>query len=260
MGAVTAKFKREVEKLRTAEAVASVASLVAPGFMDGRDVARDRAFLATGLFYEHNWTADGPISKAARAQFERDMLADLAAYVDPLQSDALAAVAARVARTGADERHLVFNPLSWTRTDVADLSTAVTPPLRVIDVATGVEVPSQVMPGSPVKVRILAADVPSVGYRVYAVRPGAGASFPPSATIASPSFDNGIYAVRLGARGNIVSLIDHKDGNRELVDATAGGSIHDLGSGNGAVTVESSGPVSTTLLVVAGGSPRTRRG
>jgi alpha-mannosidase len=255
MGAVTAKFKREVEKLRTAEAVASVASLVAPGFMDGRDVARDRAFLATGLFYEHNWTADGPISKAARAQFERDMLADLAAYVDPLQSDALAAVAARVARTGADERHLVFNPLSWTRTDVADLSTAVTPPLRVIDVATGVEVPSQVMPGSPVKVRILAADVPSVGYRVYAVRPGAGASFPPSATIASPSFDNGIYAVRLGARGNIVSLIDHKDGNRELVDATAGGSIHDLGSGNGAVTVESSGPVSTTLLVVAGGSP-----
>src|SRR5262249_43405208 len=107
--------------------------------------------------------------------------------------------------------------------------------------------------GPAARLRILASSVPSVGYRVYEVRAGAGQAFPPSATVSSGTVDNGVYGVTLGARGQITSLIDHKDGARQLV--AAGGALHDAGSGNGAVQTENSGPVSTTLRVVAGGSP-----
>ncbi len=254
MGEVTADFKRHVEKLRTAEALATVASLQDPGFMSGREAARDRAFVACGLYYEHDWTGDGVVARSRRAQFQRATLRDLAAYVDSLHDQALAAVASRVSQPGGTERHLVFNPLSWARTDFADLPLAQAPPVHVVDVATGAEVPSQLVGSGPgARLRILASNVPSVGYKVYEVRPGAGQSFPPSATVAGAAMDNGLYAVTLGGRGQIASLVDHKDAGRQLV--APGGALHDAGSGAGSVAVESAGPVSTTLRVVAGGSP-----
>ncbi|HUK62244.1 MAG TPA: hypothetical protein VLV15_02885, partial [Dongiaceae bacterium] len=255
MGEVTASFKREIEKLRTAEALATVASLTDTSFMTPRIAARDSAFMAAGLYYEHDWTADGPVARSARAQWQRDILRRLSSYVDALHADALAAVASRVRQGGATERHMVFNPLSWSRADAVDLTSSVAAPLHVVDVATGQQVPSQVISaaGGVTRVRILASDVPSVGYRVYEVQPGAGTVFPASATVTLPTMDNGLYAVTLGAHGSITSLVDHRHADRQLVQS--GGSLFELWSGNGAVTVESSGPVSTTLRVVAGGSP-----
>ncbi len=54
-----------------------------------REAPRDSAFMACGLYYEHDWTADGAISRSRRAQFERDELASLNRYVDKLQADGL---------------------------------------------------------------------------------------------------------------------------------------------------------------------------
>lgn len=256
MGEVTADFKRHVEKLRTAEALATVASLQDPSFMNGREAWRDSAFLACGLYYEHDWTADGHVSKASRATWERRMRDTFVRYVDRLYGDGLSALASRVAAPGGVERHVVFNPLSWTRDDFADLVTSVASPRHVVDVITGADVPSQTVTVNGVTyLRIRASDVPSVGYRVYEVRSGAGTSFPSASTVTLPAMDNGRYRVQLASDGSIVSLIDHADGNRELVDVANGGSIHDLGTGSGSVTLESNGPVSTTLKVVASGSP-----
>jgi alpha-mannosidase len=254
MGEVTADFKRHVEKLRTAEALATVASLLDPAFMNGRTTARDQAFQAAGLFYEHDWTADGAVARSRRAQFERDMLTQLSTYVDALHTDALAALAGKVSQPGGAERHVVFNPLSWARTDVADLPTVLAAPLHVVDVTTGQEVPSQMVTVSgQTRVRILASNLPSVGYRVYEVRSGAGASFPAAATVNGATADNGVYAVTVGPHGQITSLKDHRDADREYVQS--GASLNDQGSGNGTATVESTGPVSVTLRVVAGGAP-----
>jgi alpha-mannosidase len=254
MAEVTAGFRRQVERLRTAEALATVASLHDASFMAGREIARDRAFVACGLFYEHDWTGDGPVARSARAQFQRDQLDSLSAYVNPLYADALTAVASRVSQPGGSERHIVFNPLSWVRTDIADLSSQIAPPLRVVDVARGTEVRSQVVStGATTLVRVLADSIPPVGYRVFEVRSGAGQSYGPAASVTLPGFDNGIYAVALGARGNITSLVDHKDSNRQLV--AGGGSIHDQGSGAGTAVVDATGPVYATLKVVAGGTP-----
>ncbi len=255
MGEVTASFKRRIEQLRTAEALATVASLLDPAFMNGRQTARDQAFMSAGLFYEHDWTADGPVARSRRAQFQRDQLANLTSYVTALQADAQAALARNVAQPAGVERHVVFNPLSWARTEAVDLPSSQAAPLHVVDVTTGQDVPSQVViVGGTNVVRILASNVPSVGYKVYEVRAGAGTSFPAAATVVGATLDNGTYAVTLGTRGNLTSVIDHRDGNRELVDAAAGG-LHDLGNGGGSVTAENAGPVSVTLRVVAGGTP-----
>jgi alpha-mannosidase len=143
MSAVTAEFKRQVEKLRTAEALATVASLQNADFMSGRETMRDSAFLACGLFYEHDWTADGPVPRSSRAKFQRDMLWTLQRYVDDLQGDALAAVGASIRKPAGVERHFVFNPLSWERTDYADLPVTMPAPYHVVDLATGEEVPSE---------------------------------------------------------------------------------------------------------------------
>lgn len=253
MAGVTSEFRRRLEKLRTAEALATIASWNHHAFMSGRESARDAAFMAAGLYYEHDWTADGPVSRARRAQFQRDQLALLKAYVDPLQADALAAVAADIHTLVGVERHMVFNPLSWTRTDFVDLATSVPAPRRVMDVARGLEVPSQTM--SSGVVRILASDVPSVGYRVYQVQPQAPAALPNAASVTLPAFDNGLYRVTLGPRGNLTSVVDHRDGERELADTGTGGSLNDIGSGNGTAVLENTGPVSTTLRVTAGGTP-----
>jgi len=254
MGELCADMKREVEKLRTAEALQAIVATYDPFALAGRETERDLAYQACGLFYEHDWAGDGSVSQAARIQFERDQRNRLKLYVDDLQSDALLALGGLVRNTGSLERFLVFNSLAGTRTDYVDLPVTTPLPVHVVEAGTNTEVRSQpiTIDGIPY-VRILASAVPSVGFRQYEVRSGAGQSYSPSATVTLPSFDNGTYRVTLGSRGQITSLIDHKDGDRELV--ASGSAIHDLGNGSGTVVVESQGPVTTTLKVVAGGSP-----
>ena len=157
---VTAEYRRKIEELRTAEALASVVTRYNPTFMDGRDAARDLAHVSTGLYYEHDWTANGPVGEAAREQFQRDMLDDLAGYVDPLRADAEAALGGFIAQPGGSERHAVFNPISTPRTDFADLDVTAAEPFHVIDVATGDEVPFQsVTVDGADRTRILAAQI-----------------------------------------------------------------------------------------------------
>jgi alpha-mannosidase len=253
MGEVTAAVKRSVEKLRTAEALATIASIADPSFMSSRTSARDSAMMACGLYYDHSWGPGPGVTESQRAAWQRRMQQAITGYVDRLHADGLARLGALVHAAPGAERHVVFNPLSWSRSDVVDLTVSTPAPLHVVDVATAQEVPSQaVVVDGQARVRILASDVPSVGYRVYEIRAGAGASFPASVTVSLPTMDNTVYGVTVGGHGQITSLLDHKDAGRQLVGA---GALNDLGSGAGTATVENAGPVSTTLRVVAGGTP-----
>jgi alpha-mannosidase len=254
MGEVTAGARRGIEKLRTSEALACVALLNDSSFMDGRTTRRDSAMFSCGLYYEHSWT-DGPgVSNAERAAWQRRIEQAITGYADQLQADALTKVGSQISTATWGERHFVFNPLSWKRTDFVDLTVSTAAPRHVVDVVTGAEVPSQtVTVAGQQRLRILASDVPSVGYKVFEIRSGAGQPFSNATTVGLPSFENSYYRITVGTRGQITSLVDFKDGGRQLVPT--GAAIHDLGDGNGAVTLENHGPVSTTLLVNAGGSP-----
>ncbi len=251
----SASVKRSLAQLRAAEAMATLVALKTPSFLDGRQTVRDKATIDFGLYFEHAWTADGPISRDARRDWQRKIAGEIGAYVSALYTDAVSALGGLIQKTGTNQRFFVFNPLGWARTDVADFPYSGPTPIHVQDLATGGEVPSQVVTVDGVQqVRILATSVPSVGYKVFEIDPGAGQTWSDAATSsANGTLENAFYRLTLNPRGAVTSWLDKTRGNRELVQATNGYALNDLGAGSGTLQLESTGPVSVTLLATATG-------
>jgi alpha-mannosidase len=249
---VSASVKRGVEKLRAAEALAALAALKDTTFMKARASARDEAWIDLGLYFEHAWTADGPVSRAERAAWERDRAAGFLGYVDTLWEDARRAVGARIKKAGTGTRYFVFNPLGWERTDYADLPFTSGDPVHVVDVAANREVPSQFIgSGSERALRIWADHVPSLGYKVFEVQNGAGQIFDGGPTAGTDILENSRYRVQIAPNGAISSLLDKTRGNREYVRIESGLRMNELGPGDGVLTVENTGPVSVALKAVS---------
>lgn len=245
---VSARVKRATEKLRNADALATLVSLRNPSFMNSRIAARDKAMLNLGLYYEHNWTADGPVSRTARANWQRNIEGEITSYVNTLHDDAKNQLGTYITKNGSNTRFYVFNSLNWSRTDYADFPVSNTNTVNVIDVSTGQQVPSQyVTVDGQTKLRVLASNIPSVGYKVFEIRNGAGTSFSNAATVSGNVIENDFYRVTVSNTGAITSLIDKTRSNREFVRTINGRTINDLGGSGGSVTVESIGPVSVTL-------------
>lgn len=247
MAEVSADVKRLVEKLRTVEALAALAVLHDPSFMAGRQEARDLAWMSIGLYWEHDWTADGPVGRDVRAAWQVQLRDNAAAYILALERDALQALGDAVPAQEGTVRFVVFNSLNWARTDMVDLPYAESGPVHVIDLATGLDTPSQkVTLNGEARLRILASDVPPIGYKVFEVLQGAGTLYQSAAQVTQDTLENEFVRVRLDGRGAILSLID-KTTNRELVRPVDGLAANDLGAGSGSLHVENSGPVSVTL-------------
>jgi alpha-mannosidase len=253
MAEVSARFKRSTELLRTSEAMATVAALIDPTFLTTRIAERDKAMLNMGLYFEHDWTADGQIPRSTRANWSRNVEGEISSYAKRLYDDAQEQLGRHITREGTSPRFFVFNPLSWARTDLADVPIKIDRRVHVIDVTTGLEVPSQTMRfGNRSSVRILASNVPSVGYKVYEIRPGGGSGFPVAAAVSGTTIENPNYRLTLAPDGAITSLIDKTRGHRETVRQIAGRVLNDLGGNrSGEVTVENAGPVSVTLRAVS---------
>jgi alpha-mannosidase len=247
---VAGRVRRAVEKLRTAEALAALVSTKRPDFLKGREAERDRAFLNLGLFWEHNWTSDGPISRSARAEWGRKVAGEIEGYVNRLESDAASSLGAMIAAKGSAARYFVFNAMGTKRTDVADLAWDDEADVHVVDVETGSEVPSQRVrewsrtnAEGRTAIRILARDVPALGYRVYEVRKGKGQQSADAARFSGGVFESDRYRITVAGRGAITSLIDKRGGGREWVKET----VNDISQGDGVLTLEDAGPVSVTV-------------
>ncbi|MGA2531558.1 MAG: glycoside hydrolase [Candidatus Aminicenantales bacterium] len=256
MAEVTAGVKRAVEDLRSAEALATLVSFVDPTFMSARSEAAEEAFMNMGLYYEHCWTAESnaPVSWK-RPDYQRRTASQIVNYVSSLKSDAAAALAGYIQNPGGN-RFYVFNPLGWSRTDIADIPSNIAPPFRVVDVTTGNEVRSQLIAkNSQSFIRILAENVPSVGYRVYEIQgvPSQFTDYAATFSNGGATFENDRYRVTADGHGAISSMIDKLGGNRQLVQA--GHTLNDIGSGAGTPVAENVGSVSATLFVNAGGAP-----
>ncbi|MFZ1701377.1 MAG: hypothetical protein WAU71_11180, partial [Pyrinomonadaceae bacterium] len=236
-----------------AEALATLVSMNSLSFMQSRIAARDKAMLNLGLYFEHDWTADGGISRTRRANWSRQVENEVTAYVDKLYDDARGELGNQISRTGNESRFFVFNPLSWSRTEFADIPIRTINKIAVIDLTAGDEVPSQIMRfGNRRILRILASNVPSAGYKVYEIRSGAGALIPSAATVNGATIENSVYKVTVAPDGAITSLIDKTQGNRETVRNIDGKVLNDLGGNRtGTLTVENAGPVSVTLRAIS---------
>ncbi len=256
MHEVSAHVKRAVEKLRTAEALATLVSLKNPAFLSSRVAARDQAFLDMGLYFEHDMSANGQYagSTTERIAWQRRLAGEIDSYVDGLVKDvgsqkgAVSLLGGMIPKA-ADPRFFVFNPLGQLRTDVADFAYSGALPVHVVDVADGMtEVPSQIVTvGGAQYVRVQAPNVPPVGYKVFEIRPGAGSTFDPShsPTASAGLLNNTVYQVTVSNTGAITSILDKTRANREFISSLA----NDVGGGSGTFSTENVGPVSATLVV-----------
>lgn len=250
----TSGIKRVVEKLRAAEAMAAVVSHIQSTLMSGRTAAREQAWMSLGLYYEHNFGMVWPPSQLVqeRIAWQRRLLQDAQTYVDSLYNDSRVALGALIQKPPSVSRFYCFNPLGWQRSDVADLPYSGAQPVHVVDVATGLETPSQIVTlGATTWLRILAREVPSLGYKIFEIRAGAGSAFTgaPGARPALRELENEHYLLTLDANGAITSLRAKAQANRQFV--AAGSALNRLGTGSGAVSVENAGPVSATLVVTS---------
>jgi alpha-mannosidase len=283
MAEVSARVRRAVERLRAAEALATLVSLHRPRFMEGREAVRDQAWMGLGLYWEHDWTADSKlVSREARADWQRKIAAQIEAYPETLLADAATALGELIPRRGTHPRLYAFNPLSWSRTDCADLAYDGTGPVRVIDLATGEEVPAQLVrlnpdDGTPARqyLRVLARDVPPVGYKVFEVQAGEGQRMADAATVRGHVIESDLFRVTVADRGAITSLVDKTQADREFAATLPGRAINDLEADSlpsaataqagslpsatprqaaslpHSLEVENAGPVSVTLKAVA---------
>jgi len=253
MNETTAKMRRATEKLRTAEAMAAIVSLKDPSFMNAFNKAKEDAWESFGVYWEHNWTGDGPVSRKSRADWQIKRQELLSDYVDTLYNNSVNKLARQINKT-AENTFYVFNALSWERTDVVDLIYNGKLPVKVIDQATQTEVPSQLLEKAGKKyIRILAQNIPSVGYKLFQIKQGSPAPLPKAARVNGAYFSNGYYRLLLSKSGAIKELYDSLANSRQLVKLTDGRYANDLGGNDDGeeLQIENAGPVSVTLKAVS---------
>ena len=218
------------------------------------DSARINAWMGYGLYWEHDWSVFGGVaSSSQRAAWQRKIENQVSSYSNTLYDSARMELGKQIRKTGSNERFFVFNPLSWSRTDYADYPYQNTGDIIVIDVTTKLQVPKQVIVKNGISyLRILASNIPSVGYKVFEIKPGKGNVFKPAATVSANNtvIENERYKITINKAGAIISLLDKKNKNRECIGREK---ANDLGSSSdtGSITVENTGPVSVTLKAVS---------
>lgn len=253
MNETTAKMRRSTEKLRGAEALAAVVSTRSKKniFTDGLMEARDKAWDSFGYYWEHDWTGDSKVAMKERPNWQINLQKNLTTYVDTLQNLSIKLLGSQI-RKSEYPRFFVFNPLGWTRSDVADFEWSGYYPVKVIDIQTQKEVISQLITkGDKTFIRIFAENIPTVGYKVFEIRNEKPAQSESTITVSDETISNSFYNLRLSRSGAITSIIDKRSNNKQLVKFIEGRYLNDLGSGNvdsgKPIEVENAGPVSITL-------------
>jgi alpha-mannosidase len=252
MAQVSGDVKRSAAKLRSAEAMASFIAIKDTSFAQDLKEERELAWISLGKYYDHDWTADGPVS-SGRAQFQRDMAHHFISYVDTLFDRSLYALGGMIKTSGSEELIFIFNPLSWDRTDIADFAYDGLLPVTAFDLTTNEEVPTQIVHKQGTQyVRLLASNIPSVGYKVYSLKNMVPADQTPTAMYSDNVFESERYTLITTPNGTISSLVDKWNENKEWVGSSP---MNEIGPGNpndGEVYLEDpAGPVSATIKMTS---------
>jgi len=160
-------------------------------------------------------------------------LAEAQAIGERVREDALAAAAKRIdtskAAKAGGSAAIVWNTLSWERTDVATLELESDEEVTVLD-EDGNAAPQQVVSlgDGGRKVLFLAESVPSLGYRAFRVENGGGGSKPGKASgmlsVSGGRLENDFFEMKLDASAAITSLVD-KRGERQVLPAGERGNV-----------------------------------
>ena len=220
----SAVLERETEqRALAAEKFSTLSSLVNPR-LQPEDEALKRLWNNMVLYDEHTWGAycsvTNPQSQETVEQWavKEDFATQAKKDVDYVLRRALGALADTI--YDPKGTLLVFNPLSWQRSSMVE--TDLDKGLELVDVTTNRTVPYEVLSTGPAyrHVRFLAQDVPSVGYKAYAMKETKAEPPTPQAT-AEETMENQYYRLVLDpASGSVKSIFD-KELNKELVNASS---------------------------------------
>jgi alpha-mannosidase len=148
-------------------------------------------------------------------------------------SDSLKTLAARVNTEGEGVPIILFNPLSWRRTDVAEVEAqfpSELAPQAGVEVrdSSGTTLPSSIISRDDsihsVKIRFVAKNVPAMGYAVYHLVPVASVSSTGSTLKASAEeMENEFVSLKVDPNtGCITSLVDKRSGREALEPGACG--------------------------------------
>lgn len=248
--------------LPAAETAASLASLFEP---KNRYPAQDfwRAWRNVMFYDEHTWGAHNSISQPGRQFVERqwEIKESYATQANLDARNLLARANNRLAQTIAVDGSsiIVFNWQNQPRT--GPVETEINSGEQLVDFASDKPVPMDVFfeRDGWKKIRFLAADVPPMGYKAYAIRGLNAAAHKPNDKLSGETIENEFYRLTVDARtGAIKSLFD-KAANRELADAKAGRGLNEylyVSGGEGTLMMNhtfGTPPANLTLTAPEGG-------
>ena len=220
----SAALERENEqRALAAEKFSTLSSLVNPRLRPDAEAIKD-LWSDMVLYDEHTWgdhrSTTSPESQESLRQqaLKENFASDAKNRVDNLLWRSMAALADSISDPA--DTLLVFNPLSWQRSSMVefDLDNG----LELVDLTTKQPVPYEVLSTGPEyhHVRFMAQDVPSVGYKGYALKPASQALPNPTATT-DGTIENKFYRVVLDADSGAIKSIFDKELNKELLNTSS---------------------------------------
>ena len=126
------------------------------------------------------------------------MQENLTVYTDSLFNQSRKSLGNQLQKS-KNPRFDVFNPLGWSRSDVADFESEGDYPIKVIDLEQNQEICSQIILKSGKKyIRVLASNIPSVGNKVFEIKKGTAKKVVNELIVANETISNKNYQLTLG--------------------------------------------------------------
>jgi len=131
----------------------------------------------------------------------------------------------RNVRTPSPLSLVVWNPLSWNRSEIVrtPVPQSAKLPFRLVDVQNGREIIYQIekREGSPDTIVFQGENIPSLGYRTYSIEPGSPTAAGSPSAVGEKTLENEYFGLTLREKdGTLASLFD-KELKREFVDPKA---------------------------------------
>jgi hypothetical protein len=217
----TALARSNEQRVLAAEKFSTISSLVNPAIRPDSE-ALTLLWDSLRMFDEHTWTSnrtwrDPEYAECVRQNAVKDSRATNGKLlIDQVLGRAMASLADYI--QWPSRTLVVFNPLSWKRTNLVEAD--IDKGIELIDAASKETVPYQELYAGQTfrHIRFLARSVPSVGYKCYALEPiQAPAPAPPK----SSTFENVYYRIVLDPETGAVQRILDKELGWELVDSSS---------------------------------------
>jgi alpha-mannosidase len=215
------RIRRSEEAMLNAEEFASLATLY------GRPYPQDELELAwKNLLFDHFHDIMPGSGIAVNYLDAKRNLEDVGRLANEVAHGALKEIAAHVNTQGEGVPVMVFNSLSWPRSEVIDLEAQLPAPAQQIEVVDSAGKPAQSqllsLDAETHRVRfLLLANTPAMGYQTYFVRAAANAPANHSLLKASTdSLENEFIRLKLHAsNGCVTSLFDKRSNTEALAPA-----------------------------------------